>query len=162
MPQLVKKLQNNRRIIFDTGKFDDWCVYMVENNGHKMAPRDETYFYELSLISKKYDQNKVYDDFITIYNKTTNRLDKSVLTVIDTICATYRPQHQIIMEQWMTVLYAGMVAEENKKHARLKKRIKRLGIYQVLVLNMSPKDAAQFSYGKKWQELDKIMVLLDF
>jgi hypothetical protein len=50
-----------------------------------------------------------------------------------------------------------MVAEENKEHAILKKRIKRLGLYQVLVENMEPEQAAIFSKGKKWTELDKLM-----
>jgi hypothetical protein len=61
------------------------------------------------------------------------------------------------MEIWFNVLYAGMVAEENKEHALLKKRIKRLGMHQVLLENMEPEKAALFSKGKKWTELDKLM-----
>jgi hypothetical protein len=51
-----------------------------------------------------------------------------------------------------------MIAEENKKNAILKKRIKRLGIYQVLIEGMKPEVAAVFSKGKKWRELDKTML----
>ncbi len=42
------------------------------------------------------------------------------------------------MEIWFNVLYAGMVAEENKENAVLKKRIKRLGMHQVLIDGLEP------------------------
>ena len=50
-----------------------------------------------------------------------------------------------------------MIAEENKENALLKKRIKRLGMYQGLVLDHPADKTAMFSYGKKWKELDAIM-----
>lgn len=162
MTKLVKQLQNNRSIVFDKGKFDDWCVYVVESNGNKKAPFDETYFSDLYNISHHYSQHKVYNDFVMIYERTTKSINPSVINLIDKIVSTYKQQDKIMVEQWLTVIYAGMVAEENKEGAILKKRIKRLGMYQVLVLNMSAKYAAQFSNGKKWRELDAIMKPLGF
>ena len=50
-----------------------------------------------------------------------------------------------------------MIAEENKGNAILKKRIKRLGMHQVLLENYTPEHAANFSKGKKWKDLDKLM-----
>ena len=157
MRRLVKNLANNRSVIFDKGKFDDWCVYIVESNGYKKAPFDETYFSDLYQISQKYINNKVYNDFVQIYNLTTQRIDESVLHLIDTSIKTYKEEDQILVEQWMTVLYAGMIAEENKIRAILKKRVKHLGMYQVLILGIPAKEAAKFSYGKSWRELDSIM-----
>lgn len=157
MARLIKNLANNRSIIFGKGKFDDWCVYIVESNGHKKAPFDETYFSDLYQISQKYVNNKVYNDFVQIYNLTTQQIDESVLHLIDTIVKTYKEEDQILVEQWMTVLYAGMIAEENKNKAILKKRVKHLGMYQVLILGIPAKEAAKFSYGKPWRELDSIM-----
>ena len=61
------------------------------------------------------------------------------------------------MDIWFTVIYAGMVAEENKAFAMLKKRIKRLGMHQVLVEGFDADYAAHFSRGKKWPELDSLM-----
>ena len=55
-----------------------------------------------------------------------------------------------------TVIYAGMVAERNKKNTVLKERIKRLGMYQLLVKNFTPVNAANFSKGKKAKELNII------
>lgn len=162
MATLVKQLKNNRSVIFDTGKFDDWCVYVVESNGNKRAPFDEDYFSDLFQISQRYGNDKVYNDFIAIYNMTTKDTENDVLLLIDNITNTYNAEDQIIVEQWYTVIYAGMIAEENKQFAILKKRVKRLGMYQVLKLGMPAKDAAKFSYGKKWKELDEIMKNLGF
>lgn len=162
MARLIKNLKNNRQVIFDTGKFDDWCVYIVESNGTKKAPYDVTYFSDLLNISQHYKNNKVYSDFVAIYDLTTKHIDQNVLNTIDKIVTTYQKQHQIIIEQWITVIYAGMIAEENKANAILKKRVKRLGIYQVLVLGIPPAVAANFSKGKKWRDLDAIMIPYDF
>ncbi len=157
MKRLVKNLINGRSVIFDKGKFDEWCVYVVEANGFRKAPFDKTYFSDLYNISQKYETNKVYNDFVQIYNLTSRHIDESVLGLIDTIVKTYNNKDQILIEQWMTVLYAGMIAEENKERAILKRRVKHLGMYQVLILGMPAKEAAKFSYGKSWRELDSIM-----
>ena len=67
-----------------------------------------------------------------------------------------------MIQQWFTVIYAAMVAEENKAYTILKKRIKRLGMYQLLVLRWSIEEATTFSKGKKWKELDSIMTGFGF
>lgn len=162
MGTLVKSLKHNRSVIFDKGRFDHWCVYVVEANGVRKAPLDETYFNELYLIACQYPTDKVYNDFVKIYERTTKEISGHVLSLIDQITTTYTDQHKLIIEQWFTVVYAGMVAEENKQFAILKKRIKRLGLYQVLKLGMPAKEAAKFSYGKKWKELDALMTSLGF
>ncbi len=55
-----------------------------------------------------------------------------------------------------------MIAEDNKENAILKKIVKRLEMHQVLILNMPARDAAKFSYGKNWRDLDAIMKPLGF
>ena len=162
MPTLVKTLRNNRKVIFDTGNFDNWCVYVVEADGSKKAPFDTTYFSDLLTISDQYSNNKVYRDFVAIYDLVTRDIDKNVLDLIDKMAKTYHPNHQIKVEQWLTVLYAGMIAEENKENAKLKKRIKRLAMLQVFILGISPNDAASFSKGKKWRDPDTIMKVHGF
>lgn len=162
MSSIIKNLGNNRKVIFDSGSFDDWCVYVVEESGSKKAPFDMEYFSDLKSISKHYPADKVYNDFVKIYNKTGKIIDQSVLDLIDKIVLTYKDEHKILVEQWFTVIYAGMIAEENKKYAILKKRVKRLGMYQILKLGYEPKKASNFSKGKKWKELEAIMEPLGF
>lgn len=155
--RLIKNLSNNRKVIFDAGSFDDWCVYVVEENGSRKAPFDVDYFTDLKNLSTHYLNNKVYNDFVSVYSITSTTIDANVTTLIDNIVMTYKEEHRVIVEQWLTVLYAGMIAEENKKFAILKKRVKRLGMHQILIDNVSPSIAANFSKGKKWRELDDIM-----
>lgn len=162
MATLVKPLRNHRTVIFDRGSFDNWCVYVVEKNGRKHAPLDETYFNDLKNLSVKYPKDKIYNDFVAIYEQTSAAIDPQTLALIDEIVETYHPEDKILAEQWFTVIYAGMIAEENKENAILKKRVKRLGMHQVLVLNMRAKEAAQFSKGKKWRDLDAVMRPLGF
>jgi len=157
MATLIKNLRNNRQVIFDTGRFDDWCVYVVESNGVKKAPFDSTYFSDLHSISQHYQNSKVYNDFVAIYDLTNRSINPQTITLIDNIVLTYNLEHQVVIEQWFSVIYAGMIAEENKANTILKKRVKRLGMHQVLILGMPATEAARFSYGKKWRELDAIM-----
>ena len=65
MATLIKTLKNDRQVIFDSGSFDAWCVYVVETNGNRNAPRDNNYFSDLQDIAKRYPDNKVYDDFVS-------------------------------------------------------------------------------------------------
>lgn len=161
-PVLIKNLQNNRTVVFDRGRFDNWCVYIVERDGTRKAPHDATYFGELCQIAQRYPAGKVYQDFVALYIRTTRTIEDAVLQLIDGITASYFPEDQIVVEQWFTVLYAGMIAEENKDFAILKKRVKRLGMHQVLILGMPAQEAARFSYGRNWRELDAIMRPMGF
>ena len=83
-------------------------------------------------------------------------LSSNILDGIAEIATGYGEDAQS-METWLTVIYAGMVAEENKERSVLKKRIKRLGIHQVLIENVAPAVAAGFSRGKPWRDLADIM-----
>lgn len=157
MERLVKILHNGQQVVFDQGTFDEWCVYLLQNNGKRYAPKDVEYFTQLQELTQYYLTNKVYNDFLQIYYKTTNRLDPEVLEQIDCIAKTYKVEHSDTLEKWLTVLYAGMIAEENKKHAVLKKRIKLLGMYQVLVEQITPEQAAIYSKGMSWQAIEKVL-----
>ena len=153
----VKQLADGRRVIFDKGRFDNWCVYIVEKDGSKRAPRDVEYFTDMKNLAGQYPGDKVYRDFATLYRHTGKNIAPAVLELINRITATYDLQHRSLIEQCLSVLYAGMIAEENKQNAILKKRIKHLGVYQILKLGFRPDVAANFSKGKKWRELDAIM-----
>jgi hypothetical protein len=94
----------------------------------------------------------IYDDFVVIYERTTANLDKQVLEDITELSRKYGA-NAVETDVWLTVIYAGMIAEENKRGAVLKKCIKRLGMHQLLVENQTPAFSASFSRGKKVSEL---------
>ncbi len=156
MPGKINQFSHGGFVEFDKGSFDDWCVYVTRANGERFAPTDLHYFSRLKILAKKHKARMIYDDFVVIFNRTTPEVDKNVLELITVLSRQYG-EDSLEMEIWFNVLYAGMIAEENKEKAVLKKRIKRLGIHQVLIENMAPEEAAVYSKGKKWRELDKLM-----
>ena len=156
MPRVIKNVQGKNLIEFDNGHFDEWCVFLTRPGTARYAPRDTEYFTILKNMGRLYGHAKIYNDFISYYNNTSTEIDNNILDQITELSKDYAP-HSEEMDIWFTVLYAGMIAEENKANAVLKKRIKRLGMHQVLLNNMAPEEAADFSKGKRWMELDRIM-----
>jgi hypothetical protein len=47
-----------------------------------------------------------------------------------------------------------MIAEENKENTHLGKRIKRLGMHQLLVEQADPLIVANYSRGMSWRAID--------
>lgn len=138
---------------FDTGNFDAWCVYLTRPNQERFAPRDEIYFYDLLQFGNKHGARNIYDDFISIYDKAQLDLEQAVFDHIHSISQKYR-EDALEIEIIYAILYMGMIAENNKKNTILKKRVKRLGVHQVLIDGYTPKTAANYSKGKKWRDLD--------
>jgi len=142
-------------IFYDKGSFDNWCVYIRKEN-RTYAPKDTEYFTRLQHLAKKHTNTKIYEDFVRIFNQTTSKINAETLKLIENLSGKYSDDATEI-RLWFTVMYAGMVAEENKANKILGKRIKRLGVYQVLILQRSPEHAANYGRGKKWKYLDEIM-----
>ncbi len=156
MGVLIKNIRNRNKIEFDKGLFDDWCVYLTRMDQPRYAPKDEMYFSLLYQLGHTHGHAKIYNDFIRYYNMTGREVDQKVLALIGTLADEYGHDAEEA-DIWFTVMYAGMVAEENKVNAILKKRMKRLGMHQVFMEGMPPAAAAVFSKGKKWKELDVLM-----
>jgi hypothetical protein len=152
MKRSIKKFSDGSIVEYDKGSFDDWCVYRVFPNGERIAPRDVDYFTKLQKLSTKHGAKKIYDDFVSIYDRTTAKIDEGALEFITAIAKKYSTD-ALEMDMLLTIVYAGMVAEENKEGAKLKKKIKRLGMHQVLIENLDPVRAANFSKKKNWREL---------
>lgn len=156
MPKLINTFSNGGKIEFDNGCFDNWCVYVTKSNGERFAPTDIQYFIRLKILGEKYGPQNIYDDYVVIFNRTNHLVNPSVFQLILSLSAFYEDD-KLEMEIWLNVLYAGMIAEENKENAILRKRVKRLGMHQLLIDQMEPGEAAVFSKGKKWRELNEVM-----
>ncbi len=156
MPTLIKNVRERNLVEFDKGSFDEWCVFLTRPGKIKYAPTDMEYFTILKNFSYRYSNKKIYDDFLQFYQPANKEIDKDVTGLITTIADYYKTDAEEI-DIWFTVIYGGMVAEENKEFAVLKKRIKRLGMYQILINGKDAEYAANFSKGKKWKELDELM-----
>lgn len=152
---LIQTFSDGSTLTFDKGSFDNWCVYLKTPDGRRYAPRDEEYFSRLFALADIYGHEKIYTDFVAYYSLTTATVDLNVLNMISELSKNYLTDGAEI-EILFTIIYAGMVAEENKEFAILKKRIKRLGMYQTLIEKIGSKNAALFSKGKGWRELDAL------
>lgn len=155
MGNIIVNFEDGSFLEYDRGSFDDWCVYLNRPNERRYPPRDYQYFERLRNYASKYDSQTIYDDFIKIYEETSKSLSNDVFDLIKEITKKYDSDNLDIAIDF-SIIYMGMVAEENKAFTRFGKRVKRLGGYQVLFEGLSPNEAANFSKGKKWREIDEI------
>ena len=146
-------------LAFSQGRFDNWCVYHVSNN-NVHAVKDREVFALLAKYSNNSARFKLYAHFVSIFDTTTATLNRSVISKIRSVAKDYDNVSEISFI--LLFLYAGMVAEENKKKAILKKFIKRLGVHQVLIEGMAPELAANYSRGKNWRELQSECIARGF
>ncbi len=147
--------KNGSIIYVGIGSFDGHCVYLKEVNQKKYAPKDIDYFNFFLEMSEKYGKNKIYNDLLSIYNKASNTINDNAIEYIQELSNTY-VEDKCDFEIWFIIIYLAIVAEENKRYAIVKKRIKMLALYQILKLNETPEYASNFSKGKKSKELIKI------
>ncbi len=138
------------------GRFDEYCVYLSRPGHRKHAPKDAEYFSFFIEKAQKYSSEKIYSDYVVIYEKTTGHIDYDIFDEIKEISMSYDEEDSLDFCVWYSVIYLGMVAEERRERAVLKKRIKRLGMYQILFERMSAMEAATFSTGKKVAELSPL------
>jgi len=149
---IIKRLSDNSIIERDRGTFDEWCVYLTRPQIPRHAPRDRDYFQRLIELSGYHTSQRIYDDFVRIYEITNTETSPRVLEFITEIASSYGDD-SVEMDILYTILYLGMVAEENKTNTRLGKRIKRLGMHQILIDNVDALTAANFSRGMRWQQI---------
>ena len=144
-------------LCYDVGKFDNWCVYEIDKNGIRKAPKDIEYFTDLYEYAKIFDNDEIYEDFVEVYNMTTNYLEDNVVEKIKKISMKYGKFHDKIFRV-LAILYMAMISEEHKRNTKLGKRIKRLGVYFLLIKEKTPKYCANFMKGKKYTEIEKLCI----
>jgi len=152
--RLIKRLSDGSCLVFARGRFDTWCIYHVINvagQTTKHAIKDIEMFAILQKYALAPCRFDLYRDFVGIFGLASCVIDERVANKITEISTRYSNSAEV--ELVLAFLYAGMVAEENKQHAILKKYIKRLGVHQVLIEQLEAKTAANYSRGKKWPEL---------
>ncbi|SEL49218.1 DUF7004 family protein [Parapedobacter koreensis] len=157
MAEVINIINGKHVVEFGKGKFDEWCVFLTREKGTRYAPKDKDYFSILLAWAHRYGVDRIYNDFVSVYNCTTNQVDTTCLALIKKLAADYGEHDSEEVEIWFSVLYGGMIAEENKANSKLGKRIKRLGIYQLLYEGYEPAAAADFSKGKQAAALDILM-----
>ena len=149
--RLLKQFSDGSRVEFGFGSFDEWCVFVTRPPAPRQAPRDTDYFAELKILHTRFP--RLHCDFVQVFERTGRAVDATALEHITELAAHYPAAERLQIDLLLTTLYAAMIAEESRAHAPLGKRIKRLGVHQVLVENVPVAVAANFSRGKPWREL---------
>lgn len=155
MGEIIKRFQDGSFLEYDQGGFDCWCVYFTDSSGVRRPPTDSDYFFELKQLAGKYGAGRVYKDYVRIYDMTGKEADSRVLESISRISESYG-SNALQADVIFSVLYMTMIAEERKAHTKLGKRIKRLGVYQLLIENKSISEAANFTRGMDWRSISKL------
>lgn len=154
MGRPVKKFSDGFVAEYDHGQFDKWCVYLTKGE-RKHPPKDVEYFTRLSQFAEKHGAEKLYNSFVEIYDRTNKNLDMELVSDISEIVAEYGNE-ALSLDKIFTVIYMGMVAEENKAGTKLGKRIKRLGMHVLLIEGKTVNEAANFMRGMKWRQIDEL------
>lgn len=155
MGQKIKIFRDGSYLEYDSGKFDKWCVYLTHPDGSRRPPRDVDYFADLKALSEKYGTNRVYQDYVRVYEMTNKQVREQVLKFISQLAERYGID-ALKVDIIFSVLYLAMIAEEQKQNTRLGKRIKRLGIHALLIEKQSVQDSANFMRGMGWRDIDAL------
>jgi hypothetical protein len=150
---IIRSFRDGSVLEFGAGRFDAWCVYLTRPDRPRYPPRDVDYFAQLRSLALRHGAQMLYTDFLAIYHRTTKQASPHVLEIIYHMANAYGDD-DLDVDILLSILYAGMIAEENKRRARLRKRVKRLGVHQVLFEDKAPEEAATFSKGKPWEVID--------
>jgi hypothetical protein len=150
---IMRTFRDGSVLEFGAGCFDAWCVYLTRPTHARYPPKDVDYFAQLRSLAVRHGAPILYADFLAIYYRTTPQVSPHVLEMIYHMARAYGDD-DLEVDIVLSILYAGMIAEENKRRAKLRKRVKRLGVHQVLFEHVAPEEAATFSKGKSWEVID--------
>ena len=151
------ELSNGYKIYFDVGSFDEWCVYIEDANGNAKRPTDIDYFQKLYCLKQQYGSQYVYDSFCLVYDVVTKNWDLEAKRQCVDVCRKVAQKYaENTLLLWLT-FFMTMVAEENKQNMILKKRIKRLAVHKILLLDEPIDVVAKSMDGVGWRTLDAEM-----
>ena len=155
MGTVIKRFPNGEALEYDKGSFDSWCVYLTHPTEAPKPLTDMEYFSELKQYADSYGNDKVYDDFVSVYEITDKQPETSALERISQIASSYG-KDSLHMDILFSTLYMTMISEEHKEYTKLGKRIKRLGVHALLKENKTASEAAEFMKGMNWKDIDKL------
>ena len=147
--QAFRTFADGSSIGFGRGKIDNFCVYVKDETGVR-APLDTEYFQFIHDLATEHGTLAVYNAFKKIYDVAEKELLPEAISVIDQVSERFSAS-KLKPEFYFSILYLCMVAEQNYPNTRLGKRLKRLGLYQLLFEEMNVHEAANWSRGKSWR-----------
>ena len=111
---IIKRFSDNSLLEYDRGSFDDWCVYYTNSSGIRKPPRDTDYFEFLCQLANEFTVEKVYGDYVQVYNWTGNKVKEGVLNNITTLSASYG-EKALAVNIVFSILYLAMISSRSPK-----------------------------------------------
>ena len=109
--RIAKEFSDGTALGWDRCVIDMWCVYYRDENGTISAPHDVDYFTELLRIADKYGHQRVYDDFVSLYNSVVSKDPAEChIEVIDMMVSTYPVEDRLSIDKNFTTLWMAMVS----------------------------------------------------
>ena len=155
MGTVIRRFPNGEALEYDKGAFDSWCVYLIHPTEAPKPLTDMECFSELKQYADSYGNDRVYDDFVSVYEITDKQPEDSALERITQIASSYG-KDSLHMDILFSILYMTMISEEQKQYTKLGKRIKRLGVHALLKENKTASEAAEFMKGMNWRDIDNL------
>lgn len=159
--RVAKTFSDGTSLGWDRGSMDDWCVYMINPDGSTKPPKDVDYFTELLFFADKYGHKRVYDDFVKMYDVINSKNpDECHIEIIEEIVKSYPVEDQLAIDKLFTILWMAMVSEWNymirgRYPTKLQHRIKRLGVYTMLIEGQTPEYSANFMKKMDWKTVNE-------
>lgn len=159
---LIIPFQDSTFLAYTRGQFDNWRVTFMTKEGKAMESPRDTYFFDyyLSLATPQVSTKKIFNALKHLSRHIRKDsptefeyLREEVVSVANQLLIP--SEHHLRFEKATMSLLAAMLSEEKKKFTKLGKKLKILGLYQVLVQGMAPEKAANWSRGKAWKDILK-------
>src|SRR5215216_2190329 len=137
---------------FDSRSKYKWFVYFDQANSNRLQTGYVENLRELQNFAAKYSPERIYRDFVKIYDATEININPNTLDLIAEISESYDDDAAKI-NYLFTIIYFAMLSEQNKKDQQLGKRIKRLAIYQALFDKVQAEEV-RYYVPRKWWLID--------
>lgn len=150
------------KIYYSRGRKDNWLVNYETMDGSVSNPLDKNYFKWTTELANAYGREKVWDSFNRIYYSVhKNGWMNDDRELCKKVCIKEANMYEEpTLKLWITY-YMTMLAEENMPNAVLGKKIKRLGVYNILWDNYTIDYVCSYMRKKRWWELREMMMERD-
>ncbi len=126
-----------------------WFVYFDETVSDRNHAGYVENLRKLQKFAAKYSPERIYGDFVKIYDATQYNVNPDTLDLIAVISESYGSD-AADMNYLLTIIYFAMLSEQHRKDTKLGKRIKRLAVYQALFDKVQPEEVTYFPPRKWW------------
>lgn len=119
---------------------------------------DKDYFTSLECLKNEYGRDLVYSSFSTIYTGVCGDWTRKDRERCYLLCEkTSKDYNKPTLLLWIT-LYMTMLAEEKKENTILGKKIKRLGVYNLLYDEYPVDYIVKYMRNMRWYKLKELMI----